>query len=77
MNVTTGGHCYATFIKTDIYLIDFVRLIYWDIQLIALTLMTSSKERASELRMMTRTRFEMIKHHSNGEQTLVHDKRSP
>ena len=52
--VATGGHCYATLIKTDIHLNAFDRLVYWEIQLIALTLMTSSKARAPELRMITR-----------------------
>ena len=45
--------CYATLIKTDIHLIALDRLVYWEIQLIALTLMTSSKARAPELRMIT------------------------
>ena len=35
-------------------LIAFDRLVYWEIQLIALTLMTSSKAREPELRMITR-----------------------
>ena len=39
--------------KTDTHLIAFDRLVYWEIQLIALTLMTSSKARAPELRMIT------------------------
>ena len=51
--VATRGHCYATLIKTDIHLIAFDRLVYRKIQLIALTLMTSSKARAPELRMTT------------------------
>ena len=69
--VATGGHCYATLIKTDIHLIVFDPLVYREIQLITLTLMPSSKARASELRMITRDSFEMIKHHSDGEQTSV------
>ena len=55
--VATGGHCYAIFIKTDIHLIAFDRLVYREIQLIALTLMTSSKARAPELRMITRDSY--------------------
>ena len=51
--VAIGGHYCATLIKTDIHLIAFDRLVYWEIQLIALTLMTSSKTRATELRMIT------------------------
>ena len=43
--VATGGHCYATLIKTDVDLIAFNRLVYREIQLITLTLMTSSKAR--------------------------------
>ena len=69
--VATGGHCYATLIKTDIHLIAFDPLVYREIQLIALTLMTSSKARASEPGMITRDSFEMIKHHSDREQTSV------
>ena len=38
-------------------LIAFDRLVYWEIQLIALTLMTSSKARAPELRMITRDSY--------------------
>ena len=52
--VATGGHCYATFIKADIHLIAFDRLVYRKIQFIALTLMTSSKAHASEMKMITR-----------------------
>ena len=48
-------------LKFIIHLIAFDRLVYMEIELIALTLMTS---------------FEMIKHHSNNEQTLVYDQRS-
>ena len=51
-------------LKTDIHLIVFDRLVYRKIQLVALTLMTSSKARAPELRMITRD------FHSNREQTL-------
>ena len=52
--VTNGGHYYARLIKIHIHLIVFDRIVYWEIQLIALTLMTSSKARAPELRMVTR-----------------------
>ena len=55
--VATGGHCYVTLIKTDIHLIAFDRLVYREIQLIALTLITSSKARAPELRMITRDSY--------------------
>ena len=55
--VATGGHCNATLIKTDIHLIAFDRLVYREIQLIALTLMTSSKVRAPELRMINRDSY--------------------
>ena len=51
--VAIGGHCYATLFKTDIHLIVFDRLVYREIQLIALTLITSSKARAPELRLIT------------------------
>ena len=40
-------------LKTDIHLIAFDRQVYKEIQLIALTLMTFSKARAPELRMIT------------------------
>ena len=56
-------------LKTDIHLIVFDRLVYRESQLIALTLMTSSKTRAPGLRMITRDPIEMIKHHSYREQT--------
>ena len=72
--VANGGNCYATFIKTDIHLIAFDRVVYREIQVIAPTLMTSSKARAPELRMITRDSIELIKHHSNREQTLYHTK---
>ena len=49
-----GGHCYATLLKIHIPLTAFDRLVYREIELIALTLMTSSKTRAPELRMITR-----------------------
>ena len=39
--------------KTDIHLTAFDRLVYKEIQLIALTLMTYSKARAPELRLIT------------------------
>ena len=44
-------------LKTDIHLIVFDRLVYREIQLIALTLMTSSKARAPELRMITKDSY--------------------
>ena len=44
-------------VKTDIHLIAFDRLVYWEIQLIALTLMTPNKARAPELRMITRDSY--------------------
>ena len=73
--VATGGHCYATLIKTDIHLTTFDRLVYREIQSIALTLMTSRKARAPELRMITRDSYtEMIKHHSDREQILLFDR---
>ena len=43
----------VTLIKIHIHLIAFDRLVYWEIELIVLTLMTSSKTRAPELRMIT------------------------
>ena len=52
--VANGGHYYARLIKIHIHLIAFDRIVYREIQLIALTLMTSSKARAPELRMVTR-----------------------
>ena len=52
--VANGGHYYARLIKIHIHLIAFDRIVYTEIQLIALTLMTSSKARAPELRMVTR-----------------------
>ena len=55
--VATGGHCYATLIKTDIDLIAFDRLVYEEIQLIALTIMTYSKARVPELRKITRDSY--------------------
>ena len=68
--VANGGHYYAKLIKIQIHLIAFDPIVYGEIQLIALTLMTSSKARAPELRMITRDAIEMIKLHSNREQTL-------
>ena len=47
----------ATFIKTDIHLIAFDRLVYREIKLITVTLMTSSKASAPELRMITRDSY--------------------
>ena len=55
--IAIGGHCYATLINSDIHLIAFDRLVYREIQLIALTLMTSSKARAPEVRMITRDSY--------------------
>ena len=55
--VATGVHCYATLIKTDIQLIAFDRLVYKEIQSIALTLMTYSKARAPELWKITRDSY--------------------
>ena len=55
--VPIGRHCYATFIKNDTHFIAFDRLAYREIQLIALTLMTSRKARAPELRMITRDSY--------------------
>ena len=52
--VASGGHYYARLIKIHIHLIALDRIVYREIQLIALTLMTSSKARAPELRMVTR-----------------------
>ena len=52
--VANGGHYYARLIKIHIHLIAFDRIVYREIQLIALTLMTSSKARAPDLRMVTR-----------------------
>ena len=52
--VANGGHYYARLIKIHIHLIAFDRIVYREIQLIAPTLMTSSKARAPELRMVTR-----------------------
>ena len=60
--VATGGHWFATRIQTDIQLIVFDWLASWQIQFIVLTLMISSKAHALELRMITRTPTEMIKH---------------
>ena len=54
--VATGGHCYATLNKTDIHLIAFDRP-YREIKLITLTLMTSSKARVPELRLITRNSY--------------------
>ena len=42
------------FVKIHIHLIAFDRIVYREIQLITLTLMTSCKARAPELRMVTR-----------------------
>ena len=57
-------HYYARLIKIHIHLIAFDRIVYREIQLIALTLMTSSKARAPELRMSLESAIEMIKLHS-------------
>ena len=45
---------YALLNKTDIHLIAFNRLVYREIELSAVTVMTSSKTREPELRMITR-----------------------
>ena len=55
--VANGGHYYATLITIHIHLIAFDRLVYREIQLIALTLMISSRARAPELRMITRDSY--------------------
>ena len=55
--VAIGGHCYATLTNTDIQLIAFDRPVYREIQLITLTLMTSCKAGAPELRMITRDSY--------------------
>ena len=56
--VAIGGHYYATFFKTDSHLIAFDRLVvYREIQLITVTLMTYSRARATELRMITRDSY--------------------
>ena len=68
--VAIGGHCYATLIKTDIHLIAFNRLAFRKTELTAVTLMTSSKTREPELKMITRDFYSIIKHHSDNEQTL-------
>ena len=57
VNVATGGHCYAALIKTDIHLIAFDQPVHWEIQLIALTLTTSSKAPAPEQRLITRDSY--------------------
>ena len=44
--VANRGHYYAALIKIHIHLIAYDRLVYREIQLVALTLMTSSKARA-------------------------------
>ena len=55
--VAIGVHCYATLIKTDVHLIAFDRLVSREIQLIAFMLITFSKARAPELRMITRDSY--------------------
>ena len=52
--VANGGHYYARLIKIHVHLIAFDRIVYREIQLIALTLMTSSKARVPELGMVIR-----------------------
>ena len=52
--VANESHYYARLTKIHIHLIAFDRIVYREIQLIALTLMTSSKARAPGLRMVTR-----------------------
>ena len=44
-------------VKTDIHLNAFDRLVYGEIQLIAVKLMTYSRARAPELRMITRDSY--------------------
>ena len=56
----------CTNLKSHIHLIAYDRLVYREIDLITLTLMSCSKSRASELTMITETSIEMIKHHSTG-----------
>ena len=53
--VANGGHYYARLIKIHIHLIAF----------------DLCKARVPELRMVTETAIEMIKLHSNREQTLI------
>ena len=65
-------HCYATLIETDMQLIAFDRLVKREIHLIVFTLMTSSKARAPELRMITGDSIEMVKHHSDRGQASVY-----
>ena len=48
VHVAIGGHCYTTPTKMHIHLIAFDQQIYREIELIAVTLMTSSKTRAPE-----------------------------
>ena len=52
--VANGGYYYARLVKIHIHLIAFDRIVHREIQLIAFTLLTSSKARAPELRMVTR-----------------------
>ena len=51
--VAIGGHCYATLLKIHIHLNAFDRQVYRKIELIAATLMTFSKARAPELKMIS------------------------
>ena len=69
--VAIGHHCYATLIKTDIHLIAFDQLVCREIQLIALTLMNSTAKPVHlSCQRSLEAPIEMIKHHSNREQTL-------
>ena len=58
-------------LKLIFYLIAFNRLAYREIELIALTLMTSSKTREPADNVISlETSIQMIKDHSDNEQTL-------
>ena len=69
--VAIGGHCYAKLFKTDIHFVAFDRLVYREIQLIAFTLITSNKAVHLSWDWSLKTPIEMIKLHSNREQTLT------
>ena len=51
--VATGGHYYATLIKTHYHLIAFNQLVFREIELIALMITTFNKTHEPELRMIT------------------------
>ena len=51
--VDIGDHCYATRIKIHIHLIALDLQVYREIKLIAVTLMTSGKTHAPELKMIS------------------------